>query len=704
MQKPPATTYFTYALILTLLGSVFSAVIPVFQTSYASHQNINFTIDNDIDEAYEEGDSVVIEGTIDDVDPDVDSVDITIRDEPQGSTVEDDTSDLGSSDNFDMVFDVGGGDDDGVYEVEVEYDTDSAFSYFIIDNDDDLVRVILGETVYSAGDEVEISGDVDDVVTGEDQVEITVFDPNNDDIVSQETADLGDGTLDDDEFAYSFDLDDNADHGRYAVIVSYDNEDQQGFAMFEIEDDDDGGGSSSDGDSDSDGDLTAEISEATYEPGDTVTISGNIDNYDTDNELGITIEDPDGDEVDSDDDVSVESNGDFEFDLDLEDDAAEGDYDVTLTYDTDEVGLTFEVEDTGTGGGTGGSTTTVTAKLNKSSYLAGDLVTVTGTVPKIVEDEVVSVMLYRPDGTVVLSASKYAEPESDKTYSVQLRLDSDLEVEDEYSIKVAYDNKEVEIEFDITGQSTTGGALTVKTDKTTYENGSTVKVTGTVASDLIVPNQDQVLLRFNAPDKNPCRIDPADLASDGSYSYSLVLGGKCGLTGQYEVVAFYNQKDVKTTFSLQGGGITAYTLQAGGKSHTIEYEITQGQIKSMFVKPAEKILVVSIDADQDGQLTLVLPREVIDAIQGSQDIPFVVTTTDTDSGTEGNVEIDESDTTATKRTIAIDYDGGTDLIEITGTQIVPEFTSIAVIVIAAGILGTIVIVSRNSNKLGLFKV
>ena len=702
MQKPPTTTYLTYALILTLLGSVFSAVIPVFQSSYASHENINFTIDNDIDEAYEEDDSVVIEGTIDDVDPDVDSVEITVRDEPQGSTQDSATPDLGSSDNFDMVFDVTGSDDDGVYEVEVEYDTESAFSYFIVDNDEDLVTVVLGDTVYAAGDEVEISGRVDDVVSGEPDVEITVFDPNNDDIVNQDTAELGDGSLSSDEFEYTFDLDDGADHGRYAVIVSYDNEDQQGFALFEIEDDDTGGGTSGDGDSGEDGDITAEISEATYEPGDTVLISGSINNYDTGNQLEILVEDPDGDEVDSDDDVSVQSDDDFEFEFDLDDDAPEGDYDVTLTYDIDELVLTFEVEDTGTGGGTGGSTTIVTAKLNKSSYLAGELVTVTGTVPKIVEDEVVSVMLYRPDGTVVLSASQYADPASDKTYSASLRLDSDLEVEDEYSIKVAYDNKEVEIEFDITGQSTTGGALTVKTDKATYENGSTVKVTGTVASDLLVPNQDQVLLRFNAPDKNPCRIDPADLASDGSYSYDLVLGGKCGLTGKYEVIAFYNLKDVKTTFDLQGG-ITAYTLQAGGKSHTIEYEISNGQIKSMFVKPAEDILVISIDADQDGQLTLVLPREVIDASQAGNDIPYVVSTTDIDSGDEGNVDIEESDTTAAERTIVIDYKSGTDLIEITGTQVVPEFGTIAVIILAVALVGIILVTSgyRNS-KFGLF--
>ena len=243
MQRPLVGHYFAYALILTLVGSLFSAVVPVFQPSYASHTNIAFEIDNDVDEPYQEDDDVVIDGTIDNVDQNLDSVEITIRDEPKGSTVDSDSNvDLGSSDNFDMVFNVGGGDPDGVYEVEVEYDAESAFSYFIVDNDNDLIDVVLGETTYAAGDEVEIAGRVDDVVDGETDVEITVFDPNNDEIVNQDNSELGDGSLPDDEFEYTFDLENNADHGRYAVIVSYDGNDQQGFALFQIEDDDSGSG------------------------------------------------------------------------------------------------------------------------------------------------------------------------------------------------------------------------------------------------------------------------------------------------------------------------------------------------------------------------------------------------------------------------------------------------------------------------------
>lgn len=705
MKRPIVGHYFAYALMLTLVGSLFSAALPVFQPSYASHTNIAFEIDHDVDEPYEEDDDVVIDGTIDNVDQNLDSVDITIRDS-ENDEVDSVNVELGSSDNFDMVFSVGGSDPDGVYEVEVEYDAESAFSYFIVDNDNDLIDVVLGETTYAGGDEVEIAGQVDDVVDGETEVEITVIDPNNDEIVDQDNAELGDGSLASDKFEYTFDLDNDADHGRYAVIVSYVGDDQQGFALFEIEDDDSGSGgdSTSDGDSGTDGDITAEIGEATYEPGDSVSLTGNIDNYNTNNELEIVVEDPDGVDIESDNDVSVQNDGEFDFDFDLDNDAVEGEYSVTLTYDTDELGLNFDVDE---GTGTGGSTSTsLTAKLSKSSYLAGELVTITGTVPRIVEDDVVSVLLYRPDGTVVLPASQYVEPNTDKTYTASLRLDSDLDVEDEYSIKVGYDGKEVEVEFDITGQSTTTGAITVNTDKPTYQNGNTVRITGSVAEDLIVPTEDQVLLRINAPDKNPCRIDLENLASDGSYTYSLVLGGKCGLTGKYEVIAIYNQKDVKTTFTLEGGvSGTSYSLQAGGKTHIIEYEISGGTIKSMFVRPNDNMLVVSIAAEEDGQLTLVLPREVIDAAEGGKDISYLVATTDLEAGVNDDVDIEEDDSTDKARTIVIDYKAGTDLIEITGTTVVPEFGTIAAIVLAVSIVGIIVATTRygSNGRFSLFR-
>ena len=75
MQRPPTNGFFAYTLILTLVGSLFSLVLPAIP-SHASHENITVNITDDVDEIYDPGDSIVIEGTIDDVQEDED---VTVR-------------------------------------------------------------------------------------------------------------------------------------------------------------------------------------------------------------------------------------------------------------------------------------------------------------------------------------------------------------------------------------------------------------------------------------------------------------------------------------------------------------------------------------------------------------------------------------------------------------------------------------------------
>jgi predicted secreted protein with PEFG-CTERM motif len=684
MQRPRTSQFLAYALILTLVGSVISLAIPTFQPSYASHKNISVEIDHDIDEPYGQSDDVVISGSIDEVEDDEDTVTIKIK-SPTGATIKTLTSTLDDDGNFDDSYSISGTAADGVYAIEVDYNGEKVYSFFVVDEDSKII-VETDETSYQGGDEITVSGQVDDVVDGEDDVQITIIDANNVKILNEEDVTLGDGGVDDDEFEFTFDdLDSDADHGRYAVIVSYDSDDQQGFALFEVEDPDAGSGDN----------ISAEMSDDTYAPGDTVSLSGTIDDTDSSTDLEIVVKDPDNHIVSAygDDNVAVASNGDFDYDFDLEDDADEGKYTVTITYGSDDLKLDFTVDEDA-----GSSTTAkLTVKLNKTSFLAGDSIIVTGTVPKIVNDEDVNVLAYDKD-SIFTGASQYVTPSSDKTYSATLKLKSDLKVQDGYQVRVNYNGEEVKATFSITGQTE---VLTVKTDKPKYDIGSTVKITGQVASGSIVSGM-KVLIQVYNPDDAAYRIDPVDVSSDGSFSYSMPVGGDLGVPGTYEVKATYNGKQVKTTFDI-GSSSTAYNLKAGSKTYPIQYGISSGTIKSMFVQTADNKLVIAVDATEDGQLTLVLPREVIDAIQEGKDIPFVVATTDLEAGAGGNADIDESSTNGSTRTVVIDYKKGTDLIEISGTSVVPEFGAISAIVLAIAIVGIIMATARFGGKFNFMR-
>jgi predicted secreted protein with PEFG-CTERM motif len=711
MQRPPTNRFFAYALILTLVGSLFSVVLPASQQSYASHENITVNISGDeVTEIYDPGDSVVIEGTIEDV---LENEDITIRvRDPSGSLDHTESNIEPDEDDgyFDFLYEIPNNADGGAWEIEVDYDGEKVYSYFMVEYDEDVVAVIIVELdatagIYEAGDEVTIEGAVDDVDANEEFVEIIVFDPTSDEIVDEDEVVLGEGGLGNDEFEFSFDLENDAGHGRYAVKVTYAGN-QEGAALFEIEDEDEGSvdEESNAVTSDTDGNLAAEIDEEIYAQGGTVVITGEIDNYDSaDNEeLSISIRDPDDLEIEAEDDADVEDNGDFEFEYDVDGNADVGDYTITIAYDGDEVELIFEVEEGEDGGS---SSDALTVRLDKASYLAGETITVTGTVEDVADPEdgeMVSILLYDPDNRVILApgSSKYVTPSSSGAYSATVAIPSDLDEDEDYTVRVSYLDETVEASFEITGVSDTpSDEITVVTDGDEYGIGQTVEISGNVPATMIVSGEPLVI-RINKPDGNPCRIDQVNVPASGSYSYEMVLGGTCGVAGEYEIEVTYGGEEGSTTFELTGSSASEYSLVVEGDTYSVEYEMSGGSINSMFVRPAENKLVITVDAEEEGQLTVVLPREVIDAVEDGEDISYLVTIED-ESGNTSTVEIEESENTDNARTLVIDYAAGTGRIEIAGTQVVPEFGAIAAVIMAVAIVGIIVATARYNNKLSL---
>ncbi|MGI0062246.1 MAG: PEFG-CTERM sorting domain-containing protein, partial [Nitrosotalea sp.] len=98
-------------------------------------------------------------------------------------------------------------------------------------------------------------------------------------------------------------------------------------------------------------------------------------------------------------------------------------------------------------------------------------------------------------------------------------------------------------------------------------------------------------------------------------------------------------------------------------------------------------LVISLQTTGAGNMTITLPRTLVDAKTGGVDDQFFVL----EDG--ANIDFQESKTNA-DRTLLISFPDGTEKIEIIGTQVVPEFGSLAVIIITVAIIGAIVISTR----------
>ncbi len=276
------------------------------------------------DFVYDQGDEVVIEGTVDGAD-DGEEVEITIEG-PDGS---DSTEDAEIDDEeYSFTYEIDNNAREGLYIVQVSFGSDDVYSYFKVveDEDDDPITVETDDDLYSAGDTVEISGFVQDPELGEDEIDIEVIGPNNKRVYDN-TVDLdGDEFSDDD-----FDLDDDADPGRYAVIVSYAG--HEAVAIFEVEGEGSGNG----------GQITVKTDKATYEAGDIVEMAGKVDVVSGEDKVSIEVIGPDNKDI-VDDEVDVENDGSFSFGFELENNAVEGEYRIIVTYNNDDVEIFFEVE------------------------------------------------------------------------------------------------------------------------------------------------------------------------------------------------------------------------------------------------------------------------------------------------------------------------------------------------------------------------
>lgn len=548
---------------------------------------------------------------------------------------------------------------EGLYKVKATFSGDTTYTFFrVADSKSDNIVIETDFDKYFPGDEVEISVEVDRVDPEENNITLVIIDPDNKNILS-ETEEIDE----DNSFRLDYDLKSTAIHGRYAIRVEY--QDQSAAAIFEIIDEDD----------DSVNLVSIKTDKSTYSPGATVEISGKVNRVSGEEFVNIMISDPNKKNI-VDDDATFAKDGSFVFDYKMRDDALVGKYRIVAAYSGIHKEVSFEVTSSGA------PPSALSVKLNKTDYLTEETMKVSGKVDKIIKDKVINILVFKPDGAFV-GLGGYTNPNPDLTYNLDIKLSGTLDVKDKYRVEVSYGDNKTATPFNIKGKSgPLPNPITIKTDKTQYNSGSTITISGTVDKNLIIDEQN-VIIQINNPKDEVYKIDTVELSSDGSYLYNIVVGGKLGISGKYEVTAIYDLKQAKTTFDVKESGKQDLDLKIDEKEYRIDYEITKGSLKSAFARPEDGRIILSVDDSEAGQLKITLPRQVIDSTQGGKDTKYVVSVVDLETGETNLISSKEVQTTNDERTLVIDYPLGTGLIEIQGTQVIPEFGSITMILVVS---------------------
>ena len=130
------------------------------------------------------------------------------------------------------------------------------------------------------------------------------------------------------------------------------------------------------------------------------------------------------------------------------------------------------------------------------------------------------------------------------------------------------------------------------------------------------------------------------------------------------------------------------------QSYTVNYGITGATLDDVSISPQDTSLIVSLKSANGGNLTMTMPRSLIDAKAGTGDDQFFVLVDGADTDfTESKTDTD--------RTITVSFPQDTRQIEVIGTQVVPEFGGLSFVVLVVAIVSIVAISAKTRLKFSL---
>jgi len=243
--------------------------------------------------------------------------------------------------------------------------------------------------------------------------------------------------------------------------------------------------------------------------------------------------------------------------------------------------------------------------------------------------------------------------------------------------------------------------ISIETDSDTYDHSSIITVTGQIAN--VDPNYLVVALKSLAPNGNIAGVAQPEVNSDGSFVGIFNTSGYAWKNnGTYQITATYLGIDATISIEIKDAVKTGMTVGTAATASIAEteaasiYEFPVGQIAyditcsatapSFIGNGDDSTLDIYIDATDDGVLTIALDESIIK--------PF-------DDGTffvlVNNEEVQDFVQEGNKLTIPCKV--GDEKISIVGSWAIPEFGTIAVMILVVAIVSIIIVSAKTKLSL-----
>ena len=251
----------------------------------------------------------------------------------------------------------------------------------------------------------------------------------------------------------------------------------------------------------------------------------------------------------------------------------------------------------------------------------------------------------------------------------------------------------------ITSFAEEGKKISLRTDNTAYVDGDVITISGKV--DPIILGLEVSLQIFFG--QNQIGISQIKVSQEGEFTDTITATGPLWANeGEVTIKATYGESSVEKSvdfFKVTEGEYAELEEVKIPNAGTFDvfYTMKGGDVKSMELNQKNLSLVIDIDTNSDGVLELKLLRDSIDSTSNEgQDIDFIVLVYEKDNSiipiqTEYN-KIDKNDE---YRALSIPIRNDDVRVEIVGTHVVPEFGTIAMIVLAVAIVSIIAVSAKS---------
>jgi len=229
--------------------------------------------------------------------------------------------------------------------------------------------------------------------------------------------------------------------------------------------------------------------------------------------------------------------------------------------------------------------------------------------------------------------------------------------------------------------------ISVWTDKTEYSHNEIIMVTGQVAN---ISSGYPVTITVVSPLNSIVTVNQITVAEDKSFETTLnTAGAMWKYDGTYTIKVNYGSVEksnnakveliggvVKTPITTTPSKCSVNDIFASGQC--IPFSISGGKVTSATLNTNDNSIIINIDAENDGTLTVTPSKKIQDGI-------FMVLV-------DGE-EWDDVEIVANKVTVM--FPAGAEQIEIIGTFVIPEFGTIAAMILAVAIISIIAVSAKS---------